>query len=180
MLKEFFAVTRTSVYHVRDDAQRGASAVKVALRGGSDIPVKTDIARGRMIAICHNLQAFVPERGKSHVQDYVKGPPKKDLAGSWDFHTSGIVALFFDKEAATTCLEIGDGDLCDARWLESTKAVLAAIGHGSLAAKKAAQEIAGNRMIAKGSRLDGVSSRSVRGTELALAERRPACLVRMY
>src|SRR5438552_16445424 len=98
MLKEFFAVTRTSVYHVRDDSRQGASAVKMALRGGSDIPVKTDIARGGMIAICHNLQAFVPERhGKSHVQDYVKGPPKKDLAGSWDLHTSGIVALFVDK-----------------------------------------------------------------------------------
>jgi hypothetical protein len=131
MLKEFFAVTRTSVYHVQDHAQHGVSAVKVALRGGSDIPVKTDIARGGMIAICHNLQAFVPERhGKSHVQGYLKGPPKKDRTGAWDFHTSGIVALFFDKEAATTCLEIGDGGLCDARWLKSTKAVLAAIGEG--------------------------------------------------
>ena len=37
MLKEFYAVTRTSIYHVQDRGQYGASAVKVALRGGSKI-----------------------------------------------------------------------------------------------------------------------------------------------
>jgi hypothetical protein len=129
MLKEFFAVTTTSVYHVQDHGQYGASAVKVALRGGSEIPVKTDIARGGMIAICHNLQAYVPERhGRSHMQDYDEQRVAKGKAGHWDFRTSGIVALFFDKEAASACLEAGSGDLCDARWLDSTKAVLAAIG----------------------------------------------------
>jgi hypothetical protein len=55
MLKEFFAVTRTSIYHVQDRGQNGASAVKVALRGCSKIRAKTDIANGGMIAICHNL-----------------------------------------------------------------------------------------------------------------------------
>ena len=94
MLKEFFAVTTTSIYHVRDRGKDGASAVKVALRGGSKIPVKTDIAEGGIIAI----------------------------------QTSGIVALFLDEAAATACLEAGNPQLCDARWLESTKAVLAAIG----------------------------------------------------
>jgi hypothetical protein len=124
MLKEFFAVTTTSIYHVRDRGKDGASAVKVALRGGSKIPVKTDIAEGGIIAICHNLQAFVPERhGRSQWRRVGKG-----RGGKWDFQTSGIVALFLDEAAATACLEAGNPQLCDARWLESTKAVLAAIG----------------------------------------------------
>ena len=124
MLKEFFAVTRTSIYHVQDRGQNGASAVKISLRGGSKIPVKTDIAKGGMIAICHNLQAFVAERhGRSQGHRIRKG---KD--GKWDFQTSGIVALFLDEVAAMACLEAENAVLCDARWLDSTKAVLDAIG----------------------------------------------------
>jgi hypothetical protein len=123
MLKEFFAVTRTSIYHVQDRGQYGASAVKVALRGGSKIPARTDIAKGGMIAICQNLQAFVPERHDRRKERRAG----KSRAGKWDFQTSGIVALFLDFEAAAACLE-ENGNLCDARWLDSTKAVLAAIG----------------------------------------------------
>jgi hypothetical protein len=114
---------------VYEQGQYRASAVKIALRDGSEIPVATDIAKGGMIAICHNLQAFVPERhDKSHLQPYRERRHERADAGGWHFQTSGIVALFLDKESAIACLETGDGQLCDPRWLESTKAVLAAIG----------------------------------------------------
>jgi hypothetical protein len=128
-LKEFFAVTRTSVYHVQAHEPWVASATKIALKGESKVAVGTDIAEGGMIAIGKTLQGYIPEKyGMSHPMTGYERDPMLINTRYWGWHSSGIIALFKDKEAAMACFGEKEHKLCDPRWLESTKQVLSEIG----------------------------------------------------
>ncbi|HWP61232.1 MAG TPA: hypothetical protein VN495_01380 [Candidatus Paceibacterota bacterium] len=129
MIEEFFAVTRTSVYHARHVDDWRANVIKIALRGSSEIPLYADICEGGMIAVGRNLQAFIPERfGRTHIMTAYERCLEKVNTSYWGLHSSLIIGLFKTKEEALACFEVGDGTECDTRWIDSTRAVVAEIG----------------------------------------------------
>lgn len=130
MIYEFFAVTLTSVYHVKD---KGGSiypvAVKIALKGSSEFPVGHELNGGTMIAICKGLIAYIPEGGGVTSQYMVKERRIEAVnTFYWGDGTSPIVALFGDEVSAQACFGNDDLKPCDPRWIESTKTILAEIG----------------------------------------------------
>lgn len=111
MIHEFFAVTETSVYHVKDDDGSGkpsATKVALALKGKSKLSVGY-ILRGAKIIIYNFLDIESPEDGHGG-------------------HTSPIVALLKDKEEALRCLESENLKSCGSRWMKQTREVLDEIG----------------------------------------------------
>lgn len=133
MIREFYAVTMTSVYHVTDTGRNGdsPSAKKIALKGESSLPVgyRLENGGGRLIAICSGLLAFIPEAHGllSPMTGYEREPAQVDTR--WhEGNTSPIVALFETNEEAIGCFESEDLGQADPRWLESTKRVLEKIG----------------------------------------------------
>lgn len=121
MLREFLAVTMTSVYHVRDGMNESGSfsptATKIAVRGESKIPVgqKLELKGGNLIAICDQL-VFCrrDEKGRVHFSE------------KHGCHSSLIVALFTDPRRARECFAHHDLSPCDARWENETLSVLTA------------------------------------------------------
>ena len=62
-LKEFFVVTKTSVYEVKsDDGNGNPVAKKIASKGESLVKVGDCLKGGTMIAICKYLVAYIPEK----------------------------------------------------------------------------------------------------------------------
>ena len=111
MIRKFFAVTMTSVYHVEDGGGSGhPSATKVALRlkGESKLSVGS-VKKGARIIIGNCLDIESPEEGHGG-------------------HTSSIVALFKDEKEALRCLESENLKPCDLRWMKQTREVLDEIG----------------------------------------------------
>lgn len=126
MLKEFFAVTRTSVYHVKAG---GPTATKIAVRGPSDVAVGGQLHNGTMIAVCAILVAYVPEGGglltpMSTFERRIENVNVRYLGG----HSSPIVALFFTEEEALHCFQKENLRDCDSRFRDETRAVCDAIG----------------------------------------------------
>lgn len=124
-IKEFFAVTKTSIYHVVMEEGPNASAKKIALHAPSEVPVG-DSFRGPMLAICKQLIAYVPEGGG--MTSYERNIESVNMRW-WTGNSSLIVALFKDEKAARECS--GEKDLvpCDPRWLKETTELLRAIGN---------------------------------------------------
>lgn len=130
MIHEFFAVTTTSIYRVKDCSNgRRSEAVKIALRGKSKFPVGHKLQGGTMIAICKSLIAYVPEGGGLMSQCMVEERQiEKVTVCFWGDQSSPIVALFKNEASARACFEKQDLQPCDPRWLEKTREVLAEIG----------------------------------------------------
>ncbi len=116
MIHEFYAVTATSVYWVkdkRDEDSKNAVATKVALKGQSEISVGSEFY-GPIIGITDRLRSVV----------FPNLPGVSGRKGS----SSAIVALFLTKEEAMKCFEEENHQPCDSRWLRQTLQVLGIIG----------------------------------------------------
>ena len=126
MLREFFAVTRTSIYHVKAG---GPTATKIAVRGPSDVALGGMLHGGTMIAICAMLVAYIPE-GSGVIAPVSTFERRIEKVSSRYFggHSSPIVALFFTKEEALACFREENLQDCDARFEDETRAVCDAIG----------------------------------------------------
>jgi hypothetical protein len=128
MIHQFYAVTTTSVYFVKDRRSKEDPrplARKIALRGESELSVGTELANGTMIAITKQLQAYIPEGGgitsfQRRIEDV--------NTQYWGGHSSNIVALFTAKKKAMECFAHSDLQCCDPRWIEETKQVISKIG----------------------------------------------------
>jgi len=120
MLHKFYAVTYTSVYLVKDKDEDGRpAAVKIALRGESNLPIGHRLRGGSMIAICYRLIAYSPE-GNREIE--------KINTFYWGDSTSRIVALFKTEEEARICFASNNLKSCDPRWINETREVLREIG----------------------------------------------------
>lgn len=127
MLHQFYAVTMTSVYFVKDRDGKDPSplARKIALRGKSEIPLGTKLNNGTMLAITTQLQMYIPEGGGM-------GSFERQIemvnTRWWGGHSSDIVALFTTKKKAMDCFGQNKLQKCDPRWIEDTKRVIKRIG----------------------------------------------------
>ena len=127
MIHQFYAVTNTSVYFVKDKEKNGPNpfARKIALKGESAILVGEDLEGAMMIAITKQLQAYIPEGGgMTSFQRRIEGVNTR----YWGGHSSNIIALFTSKKKAMECFHSEDLVDCDSRWIEDTKRVLRLIG----------------------------------------------------
>ncbi len=127
---EFFAVTETSVYSVRDERDEDGVPIveKIALRGESKVAVGQKLKGGRYVGV-------TPEGIIFYDQDHPKNPPQKPEYVNIAFyggHTSPIVALFLNKEEAMRCYDSEDRQPSDPRWQDKTKEVLDTIGEDNL------------------------------------------------
>jgi hypothetical protein len=129
ILELFFAVTTTSIYEVMArDAQGFPCARKIALKGESIIPLGK-IITDQMLAICDGLQFYTPEgHGFLSSQTSVERRVEMVNAQWYGPNSSHIIALFFTEKEARKCFSAKNLKPCDPRWLEKTKAVIAAIG----------------------------------------------------
>jgi hypothetical protein len=134
MIHEFLAVTKTSVYHVKDGIDgegnyHGPMAQKIALKSPSNIPVGDFLRNGTMLAICHQLIMYVPEGGG--ITSFQRKIEEVNTCW-WGSNSSSIVALFLvdeiEERKARDCFQHHDLQPCDSRWLEDTQKVLDAIG----------------------------------------------------
>lgn len=123
-LKEFWAVTKTSLYHVKAPPTAPPIATKLASKGSSKVGVRKTIGNG-MLAICQSLQWYVPEGGG--LGTYEPNIAKVNTL-YWGASTSPIVALFATLETAQACFEKNDLEPGDPRFWESTQEVLDLIG----------------------------------------------------
>lgn len=126
MLKEFFAVTRTSVYHVKAGVP---TAIKIAVRGASDVVVGGQLHGGTMIAICASLVAYIPEgSGLFAPTSTVERRIEKVNPFYFGGHSSPIIALFETQDEALSCFNEKNLQDCDPRFQAQTRAVCDAIG----------------------------------------------------
>ena len=123
-LKEFFAVTETSVYRVTMEDSLPAVATKISLRGSSRVAVGEKFS-GPMLAICNQLITYIPEGGGlTSFQRNIESVNTR----WWTGNSSPIVALFKDEKSALECSSQKDLKPCDERCLKETIEVLRAIG----------------------------------------------------
>lgn len=131
MLEEFFAVTRTSVYHVKAESEDGApSATKIALRGNSVVLVGQKLWRSDgMILVGKRLIGYIPEEhGATSPLVGVERDFNRVSSRWWGEGTSSVIALFAKENEAMQCFNESDLEPCDPRWVEQTRQVLNAIG----------------------------------------------------
>lgn len=127
MIHQFYAVTLTSVYFVKDQmcpSDPSPFARKIALKGESRMALGNEL-RGYMLAVTTQLQMFTPEGG-----GYGSFERKIEMVNTryWGGHSSPIVALFTTKHMAMKCFKQTDLVECDPRWHTQTKHVLNQIG----------------------------------------------------
>lgn len=122
MIKEFFAVTETSVYHVVSDP---LSATKIALSGESWAGVGYQMTGGQMLSVGLMLIRFIPEGGG--LTTFQRNLGQVNM-GYWGGNSSRIVALFLNRKKALACLGISPRGVYDKRWKLETNEVLKAIG----------------------------------------------------
>lgn len=119
-LREFYAVTQTSLYRV------------IATGGPNGQPVIEKLARHDVSRVDAGGQlAGSPRVGVSDQGLALCDDAAEDLLGIallWGTHTSPIVGLFLDESAALACYRRGSSQSFDPRWLADTRRVLAAIG----------------------------------------------------
>ena len=128
MLSEFYAVTKTSVYHVnsRNEEENAPYLEKIAIRGESEIAVGEKLQYGYMVALTGiGIILYVPEGGgiTSHQRRIEEVNNRW-----WGPNTSPVVALFLNKEDALRCNKQPGLIRCDPRWIDSTLEVVHAIG----------------------------------------------------
>ena len=130
-LREFFAVTLTSVYRVSDrrDADGIPLVEKIAQRGSSAVAVGGRLKSGSLIG--------VTKRGIYLYDDDLPYPgrpggrparPEEVDVLFWADHTSPVVGLFLNEADARGCLDWGHGREHDPVWWSHTMAVIKAIG----------------------------------------------------
>lgn len=129
-IDEFFAVTETSVYHVRTKGDDGEPCVvKIALRGNSSIPVGQRLSKTQMISIGKQIIGYIPEKyGSLHQLTGVERDISRVNTTFWGGNTSFVVALFENEADAMKCFDSSDLKPCDSRWIGQTKRVLELIG----------------------------------------------------
>ncbi len=122
MIKEFYAVTTTSVYHV---VGQPLTVTKIALSGESMFPVGHQMIEGQMLAVGTQLIKFIPEGGgySTFRRDIINVNTRY-----WRDSSSPITALFLTKKKAMACFAVSDRKTLDSRWKEDTLKVLRAIG----------------------------------------------------
>lgn len=125
MLRKFYAVTETSVYHVRIDEKTGSPELtKIALTGKSRLAVGKKISNGTMLSVSKQLIPFIPEGGGNSIQREIS----MVNTGYWGTNTSAVTALFLTKKGALQCLGAEGKKPCDDRWRKETIDVLRAMG----------------------------------------------------
>lgn len=127
ILHQFYAVTLTSVYFVKDRKKNDPSpfARKIALKSESKLPLGSELEDGTMIAITRQLQAYIPEGGgMTSFQRKIEAVNYN----WWGGHSSSIVALFTTKKKAMECFKQQSSENPDSRWIEDTKWVIKRIG----------------------------------------------------
>jgi len=129
MLKEFWAVTVTSVYHALIYGKGSPELTKIAMgwKWGSRIAVGGKISggSGTMLSVHKQLTIFIPEGGGTASFQREIGLVNTRY---WLGGTSNVVALFLNKEAALLCGAAKDYKPCDERWRDETIETLRAIG----------------------------------------------------
>lgn len=133
LLGQFWAVTSTSLYSIHRDERGHVHVVKTAIRAGatSKIAAGITLTRSTFLAITQSNGIFF-YRDDWHAEAGVRPPerrqfPENTNSAYWEGGTSPIVALFLEESAARECLETNNPDINDARWKDSTKAVLQAL-----------------------------------------------------
>ncbi len=131
MLKEFFAVTKTSVYHAKAQGKNGYPSVKkIAVHGDSNSPpVGYQLQGGTMVAICKQLIVFFPEKyAMTSPLAGIERNIEKVNTRYWGDGTFAIIALFKTKTEALECFKVTNAKPCDSRWRKQTEEVLREIG----------------------------------------------------
>ncbi len=125
-LREFFAVTETSVYRISSERdEKGWPIVeKIALRGESAVKLGGRLHNGHFVGIMKdeiNLYDAVWREGRPQRPDEVN-------IVHWGGHTSPIVGLFLNRKEAMRCFKSKNQKNCDSRWRKQTEETLKAIG----------------------------------------------------
>ncbi len=134
-LKEFFAVTMTSIYHVKDDVDGAPEVKKIALRGESIRAVGSIVSgpnggRGlTMVSVGKHIVVFIPE-GHSWLSARSTFVTQLENVNTmwWGGNTSEVVALFLKETDAMECFNASELKPRDARWQKNTLETLRAIG----------------------------------------------------
>ncbi len=115
MIHEFYAVTRHSVYHVKDNDGDG---FPFAEKIGGKSPIGKRIEGRTTIAIAKRLISY-NDPSQTEGAEAVKKLLEQ---------TSTIVALFKDRVAALECSALNSIEPCDLRWIDQTREVVNEIG----------------------------------------------------
>lgn len=118
-LKEFYAVTMTSLYGINAIGKRGPCLEKLALHGESEISVGSKYNRS-LLAIARYLQLYDPE---GHERELARVNTVH-----WGPGTSLIVALFLNKKEAENCFNQSELQPLDERWVHKTREVVDRVG----------------------------------------------------
>lgn len=123
-IHEFYAVTKTSVYHVKDERDEHGCPIieKIALRGESRVGVGERLRGGYRVAVT-----------KIGIFPYVPDPHDGDAPESvnticWGDRSSPLTGLFLRKEDAMACFGSENLVAYDKRWQRETEKVMNAIG----------------------------------------------------
>lgn len=130
MLEEFFAVTQTSVYHIKAKGDDGhPSVVKIALHGDSTFPIGHKLRLTDMVSVGSQLIGYIPERhGWTSQLTGVERNISRVSTNYWGDQTSPVVALFEKEADAKECFNEPNLKPCDPRWIEQTRRILDVIG----------------------------------------------------
>lgn len=127
-LRLFYAVTKTSVYSVSSEkAEDGITPIveKLAVSAYSPVGVGLRLMNGSHVAITgrEGIMLYFPQGPGLRVR-----LPEDTNTRYWGGHTSNVVALFLDKDAALACSKEKGLRTGDPRWWNSTQEVLDLIG----------------------------------------------------
>ncbi|HDZ54643.1 MAG TPA: hypothetical protein ENI19_03185 [Candidatus Nealsonbacteria bacterium] len=127
---EFFAVTTTSVYLVKDEKDEEGIPIieKIVLRGESKISVGQRLKNGRYVGITPCGIILYDEDHPRGIERSPQKPEEVNIA-FYGGKTTPIIALFLSKDKATTCLDSEDLEPSDSRWENETREVLNSIGN---------------------------------------------------
>jgi len=130
-LREFYAVTNTSVYLVSEerDPDGTPTVEKIALRSDSSIPVGGRLKYGHLVAVTPRgvflyHEDFSPYSGP---RDRPQRPEEVNTR-YWGGSTSPVVGLFLNRPDAVGCLAWGSRQMHDPVWWSHTMMVVKAIG----------------------------------------------------
>lgn len=123
-MKEFYAVTVTSLYKIKISEHGCIVMEKLGLRSRSNIPVGTIFTGGaQMLSIGVQLIFFTPNAGNGSRDRRIEFVSDK----YWGSRTSSVVALFLKRENAEECFKSFECKVCDEHWLYHTKEVITMI-----------------------------------------------------
>lgn len=126
---EIFAVTKTSVYSVKDERDENGVPIveKIAVRGRSRVAVGQRLRDGSYAGITPEGIILYEDDHPRHLGRPHHRPEEVSTA-FYGGHTSPIVALFLDKDRAMACFDSEGLMPSDPRWEAETKEALSSIG----------------------------------------------------